>query len=129
MVEIRRLRIASAPSTVYLNGTPVVVRLRDGPRWQINVQRERARLVENRGESELKSCENPPQVSEYRVGYSSVSHGLTSHSYGPRPRKWFHYHCALISDTLSSLTGPGHRTLENTLEGVTNQYSTSVHPR
>ena len=31
-------------------------------------ERERARLVENRGESELKSCENPPQVSEYRVG-------------------------------------------------------------
>ena len=46
-------------------------------------ERERARLVENRGESELKSCENPPQVSEYRVGYSSVSHGLTSHSYAP----------------------------------------------
>ena len=38
MAEIRRLRIASAPSTVYLHGTPVVVRLRDGaPRWQINV--------------------------------------------------------------------------------------------
>ena len=73
MAEIRRLRIASAPSTVYLHGTPVVVRLRDGPRWQINVQRERARLVENRGESELKSCENPPQVSEYRVGYSCIA--------------------------------------------------------
>ena len=59
MVEIRRLRIASAPSTVYLHGTPVVVRLRDGPHWQknVNVNVRGARLVENRGESELKSCE------------------------------------------------------------------------
>ena len=82
MAEIRRLLIASAPSTVYLHGTPVVVRLRDGPRWQINVQRERARLVENRGESELKSCENPPQVPNI-ASATAVSHGLTSHSYAP----------------------------------------------
>jgi hypothetical protein len=115
MAEIRRLRIASAPSTVCLHGP------HDGtpggcaswmPRWQIYVN---VNVSSNRGESELKSCENP-QVS---ISATAESHGLTSGQLPLRPGlgNRFRYHCALISDTLSPLTGPGHRTLEDTLEG------------
>ena len=115
MAEIRRLRIASAPSTVYLHGTPVVVRLRDGPRWQINVQRERARLVENRGESELKSCENPPQVPNI-ASATAVSHGLTSHSYAPASEMVSVSLCTHLRHSLLS-DWPGPQNTRDTLEG------------
>ena len=68
MAEERRLRIASAPSTVCLHGT------HDGtpggcaswmPRWQINVN---VNVSSNREENELKSCENP--LYQYRLEYS-----------------------------------------------------------